>query len=121
MKDFDRRHAYRIAIPEAMVRYKRKSGQNGEMPLIDLTKSSACFRIEHELKFGEMLELEIIIPNKDPINLKSIVIRVSNPVSEIVSYAVVQFLAFGSDERYNSLQAYEQLTQLLNEYAHTLR
>jgi hypothetical protein len=118
MKDFDRRHAHRISIPEAMIRYTRKNGQSGEMPLIDLTKSSACFIIEHELKFGEMLELEIIIPNKDQINLKSIVIRISDPAEELVSYAVVQFLAFGTDERYNSLHAYEQLTQLLNEYVH---
>ena len=36
--------------------------------------------------------------------------------SENPAYAVVQFLLFGSDERYNSMHSYEQLKELSEEY-----
>ena len=81
------------------------------MPLNDLTLSSACFKIKHPLKLGEYIELEIIVPNKEIISVKGIVSRL-----EIPTYAVAQFFAFGTDERYNSMNSYDQLKKIMNEY-----
>lgn len=107
----ERRHFERLSILGAKVLYKRKNGQVALMPINDLTLSSICFRIKHPLKLGEHIELDIIIPNKETISVKGIVSRI-----EIPTYAVAQFFAFGSDERYNSMSSYDQLKKIINEY-----
>jgi len=108
---FERRHFERISILGAKVFYKRKNGQAGLMPMNNLTLNSVCFKIKHHLKLGEYIKLDIIVPNKEVISVKGIVTRF-----EIPTYAVVQFFAFGTDERYNSMKSYDQLKKLLNEY-----
>ena len=115
MEDFDRRHTERLVINDAKILYNRKNGQNILAPLKDLTKSSVSFYIKHPLKIGEYLEMKIVIAHEEIINIKGLVTRISNPVEVKNKYAVVQFFAFGTDDRYNSLNSYEQLAKVLNE------
>lgn len=120
MEGFDRRHADRLRIIGAQISYKRKNGQKFLVPLKDLTKSSACFSIENALEIGELVDIEIIIPSKDEIHVKGMITRLSDPLEENNSYAVVQFFAFGTDERYNSLKSYDQLTKVMTEFLQTV-
>lgn len=116
MDGIERRHSVRLSFLGAQVIYKRKNGQCGCVPLKDLTKSSASFSIEHYLQFGEVVELEIKIPDNEIITIKGIITRLSDPSLEDTRYAVVQFLAFGTDERYNSMECYQQLGELTEKY-----
>lgn len=116
MENFDRRHYERLSILGAKVLYKRKNGQFGLMPVKDLTLNSICFRIEHPLRMGEYLKLFIIIPNQEAIKIRGMVTRLAIP-----TYAVVQFFAFGADERYNSMDSYQQLKELMDEYLHQIQ
>jgi hypothetical protein len=115
MKNIDRRHAVRLKIEGAEVFYKLQSGQTSFKPLKDITKNSARFEVEHTLNQGTFVELELIIPGRENIPVKGNVIRISDPGMENTSYAVVLFVPFGTDERYNSMQCYEQLSNLVEE------
>jgi hypothetical protein len=107
----ERRHFERLSILGAKVLYKRNNGHVALVPINDLTLRSMCFKIKHPLKLGEHIELDIIIPDKAAINVKGIVTRL-----EIPAYAVAQFYAFGTDERYNSMDSYDQLKKIMDEY-----
>lgn len=115
MDGFDRRHRDRLKILGAEVIYTLKNGQFAIKPLIDLTRSSARFEVEHSIQNKDFIKLEIIIPGKDKIPVKGTVIRLSDPVSEDPSYVVIQFLPFGTDERYNSMESYDLLGALIEE------
>jgi hypothetical protein len=92
------------------------NGQFNLKPLNDITKSSARFEVDHPMKKGEFIELEIIIPGRKKIHVKATVIRSSIPTTEHPPYVVVQFLPFGSDKRYNSMECYKQLSELIEQY-----
>jgi hypothetical protein len=111
---FERRHSDRLEIPKAKVVYKTDDGITFNTTLKDMTISSIRFESNNYHNVGEFIEMEIIIPGKEKIQVKGKVIRVSN------YYITVQFLLFGSDERYNSMNSYEQLKELSEEYLQTV-
>lgn len=115
MDGFDRRHRDRLKILGAEVIYTLKNGQFAIMPLLDLTRNSARFEVEHSISNKDFIKLEIMVKGKDKIHVKGNVIRLSDPVSEDSSYIVVQFLPFGTDERYNSMESYDLLGELIEE------
>ena len=116
MDGFDRRHRDRLKILGAEVIYTLKNGQFAIKPLMDLTRSSARFEVEHSIQNKDFIKLEIVVPGKDKIPVKGTVIRLSDPVSEDPAYIVVQFLPFGTDERYNSMESYDLLGELIEEH-----
>jgi hypothetical protein len=120
MNGIERRHADRLQIIGANVIYTLNNGQFGLQPLNDLTMSSARFEIDHIMKDEDIIELELIIPGEDKVYVKGKVIRLSNPAFEHPPYVVIQFLPFGTDERYNSMQSYEQLKNLIDKYLQTV-
>jgi hypothetical protein len=116
MYQIERRHLDRFKIPGAEVSYQLPDGSPSRVKLVDITRSGIRLEINNPGIIGEIIELEIIVPRKDKIFIKGHVVWTSKPDSESPAYAVVQFLVFGSDERYNSMQSYEQLKELLEEY-----
>ncbi len=116
MYQIERRHLDRFKIPGAEVSYKLPDGSSSRVKLIDITRSGIRFEINNPVIIGEIIELEIIVPRKDKIFIKGHVVWTSKPNSENPAYAVVQFLPFGSDERYNSMQSYEQHKELSEVY-----
>jgi hypothetical protein len=115
MDGFDRRHRDRLKILGAEVIYSLKNGQFAIKPLLDLTRNSARFEVEHSIQNKDFIKLEIMVKGKEKIHVKGNVIRLSDPVSEDSSYIVVQFLPFGTDERYNSMESYDLLGELIEE------
>jgi hypothetical protein len=115
MEGFDRRHSERLRFVGAQVLYRLENGQISLKPLKDISRSCACFNIENAIEIGGIIELEIIIPGREKIFVKGIVSRLSNPSLEYNPYIVVQFLPFGTDDRYNSLKSYKQLKKLIFE------
>jgi len=116
MYGIERRYLDRFEIPDAEVvcRAGERSAIRGS--LADITKISVKFEISMSFNPGDLLQLEIVIPNKEKIFVKGHIVRTIDPTNEQPAYAAVQFLPFGSDERYNSMQSYEQLDALTMEY-----
>ena len=95
MVKYERRYLDRLEIPGAMVEYKLKNGKSAKV------------------------ELTIIVKDKKKINVRGNVvwIQTAKENENNQANAVVQFLAFGTDDKYNSLQSYELLAQIEKEYS----
>ena len=67
--------------------------------------------------------MSIKIKDKETINVRGNVVwtQTSRENEFKKANAVVQFLPFGTDERYNSLQSYDLLAQLEEEYSHDFK
>ena len=106
----ERRHSDRFEVPGAMVQYQMNGEIKNQMPLKDITNGGIRFNISHHLQKGDFIELEIEIPENEKITVKGNVVWATNVD------AAVQFLPFGTDERYNSFESYQQIKNLMNEY-----
>lgn len=119
MLKLERRYLDRIKIPGAEVEYKSKDGNTTKGELIDLTKISVKFYIDCELNEGDFIEIVIYVEDREEIHVKGNIVWIKivneNNISRTVG--VVQFLPFGSDERYNSLDCYEKLIKLEKDYS----
>jgi hypothetical protein len=116
MKGLERRYLDRLEIPDAEVVYISDTGTEEKGSLADITKISVRFEVSKQFNPGDMIHLEIIIPNKEKIAVRGHVVRTINSTEAEPAYAAVQFLPFGSDERYNSMESYTQLDVLTTEY-----
>ena len=115
MHNFDRRNRDRLNVKGAEVIYTLNSGQFAIKPLLDFTRCTARFEVDHSIQLKEFIKLEIIFPGKEKILVKGTVIRISDPVTEYPTYIVVEFLPFGTDARYNSMESYQQLSEVIEE------
>jgi hypothetical protein len=116
MHGIERRYLDRFEIPDAEVVYHSEERSGIRCSLADITKISVKFEVSQLFNPGDLLQLEIIVPNREKIFVKGHIVRTINPANGQPAYAAVQFLPFGSDERYNSMQSYEQLDALTVEY-----
>jgi len=118
MVKYDRRYLDRLEIPGAKVEYTCENGRTANTGLINLTKISVRFYINHKLKIDELVDLSIQVKDKEIINVKGNVIWTQSAKDNEFkkANAVIQFLPFGTDDRYNTLQSYELLAQLEEEY-----
>jgi hypothetical protein len=115
MSEIDRRHLKRFKVPDSEIEYKVGENNTSRVPLSDITKISVRFEVEHDINAGDMIELEIMIPKKKKISVKGKVVRTSDPDADVKPFAAVQFIPFGSDERYNTMKSYKQLSELSDE------
>ena len=102
----ERRHSDRFEIPGARVNYRVNDGEELQMPLKNITHGGICFEIKHPLEMGELVTMDIKLPGNNKIFLKG--------TTEIA--AAVQFLPFGTDERYNSFISYQQIKEVLTKH-----
>lgn len=114
----DRRALSRIAIPDAVVKYKspKKSGLFSSFSeserVINLSKSGIAFQMAEPVEFGKSVELKLNFADGKTLKLKGQV-RWQNE-SEYKSGFItgVQFFAFGRNEKYNSPRALEYLRSI---------
>jgi hypothetical protein len=114
--DLDRRHADRYKVTDGKIKYRLSSGHGDVTSIRDIAQNSASFQINHSLQPGDTLELEIIIPSKDKINLKAICVRILEQAENNLSFAAVQFMPYSTIERFNSLRTQEQMRRLIEEF-----
>ena len=107
----ERRHSDRFEIPGASVNYVLQDGNQAHMPLRNITHGGVCFGVEHSLAKGDLVEIDIKLPGNAEISVRGNVVWVSK------LDAAVQFLPFGTDERYNTFTNYQKLKELLTEHA----
>ena len=121
-KGEERRYFKRVAVPGAKVSYAQRKGfhnsdeLSGTAPLADITQMSVRFETAQTLHPGAYIEIEIMPPGKEKILAKGNIVWVSDPAAGKPGYAVVQFLPFGTDERYNPLNSLQQLKELTQQY-----
>ena len=106
----ERRHSDRFEIPGARVNYSMENGKKVQMPLRNITHGGICFGIEQPLEKGELVEVDIKLPGNAEIYVKGNVVWASK------FDAAVQFLPFGTDERYNSFKSYQKIKEVLTEH-----
>ncbi len=116
MHQVERRHLDRFKISGAKVSFNSNDRSVNLVSLLDISKSSVRFEFNGDLGPGDRLELEIKIPAKEKISIKGHIVRTSKADIEHPCCTVVQFMPFGSDERYNSTDSYNQLNEILKEY-----
>jgi hypothetical protein len=116
MTGIDRRYLDRFVVPDAEVEYSCDEGGKEKGSLADITKISVRFEVKQQFNPGDLINLEIVVPDKDRISVRGHVVRTIHPIEARSSYVAVQFLPFGSDQRYNSMKSYDQLDALTCEY-----
>jgi hypothetical protein len=111
----DRRQIERFKVPRMWIKYLYKESKNVSR-IVNFSRSSVCFESKQPLEIESLINLSVIY-NKKNIKLKGNVIRTSNSnLGDYPYHVVIQFLAFGSDKRYNSMDSYTQLKKLEQEY-----
>jgi hypothetical protein len=116
MYGIERRYLDRFEVPGAEVVYRFAGGTESRGSLADITKISVRFETDHQFNAGDHIELEIFIPERNSISVRGNVVRIVNASSQAPVSVAVQFLPFGSDERYNTMESYSQLNNLTEEY-----
>jgi hypothetical protein len=112
----ERRTIDRFCIPDAKVRYKQINGSNGVGELIDLSRSAIRFEVYYPLYEGALVEVTLELPGGDEISLRGHVVWTFDIPHENRSFTVVQFLPFGSDDRYNQPASLEKLKAIEKSY-----
>lgn len=112
---YERRYSDRYPVPDAKVVYRLKSGDEDQKPIKDITHSGVCFEFSHSTEVGHELEIELIIPGKDKIVLKGNIVWTSVTEERPEGFAAAQFLPFGTDERYNTMDSHKKLRNLIKE------
>jgi len=114
---FERRHADRFLVPGATLRVFQNGDVSENFSVKDMTKSSVRFEIKASIIKGEEIKVELNIPEMEPFTLKGHVVWAVDPNLQDKASAVIQFLPFGTDERYNSIECYEQLSRVVDKYS----
>ena len=112
----DRRNTDRFNISGAQILYKPENGEAALKPMKDLTLSGVCFQVDEKMPAGYFLELRVIIHGNESIMLKGNVVWSKFMEAEGIIFTAVQFLPFGTDERYNSMENYQKLKKLVGVY-----
>jgi hypothetical protein len=119
----ERRALARVRIKGAEVFYRYASEMRilkraiGPEPVEDLTWSSIRFATDKSLQIGETLVVEISIPGESKVRVRGYVIWKSDLPIHGRFYAVVQFLAYGSEKPYNSIKVKERLKRIVDKYS----
>lgn len=122
MNTVERRNLDRFKIPGAKVLYYPSDGLSIIVSLTDISKSSIRFELTSDIKVGDIIDFELIIPSNEKILLKGHVtwIGEEDPLKDSY-YVVARFAPFGSDARYNSTHSYEQLNKIFKEHLESLK
>ncbi len=115
MAEYERRYTERYPLPEAKVEYKLEDGASAKAPAKDITQGGLCFEFSHSAEKGHLVEVILQIPGKANLTLKGNIVWTSVSQSENPNLAAIQFLPFGTDDRYNTMENHKKLKHLLQE------
>jgi len=113
---FDRRHSERFSVAGAKLHFKTHHGDTVESEIADLTNSSVRFKIAHDPISEDIIEVGIDVPGFHLVRIRGRIIWKSDPAQENPAFAVMQFLPFGTDERYNSMGTRNQIKTIIEKH-----
>jgi hypothetical protein len=118
----DRRYIDRIMIPGAKVYYKKSNGvtlfkrYRGPLYLADITKSTMSVPEKLLLHIKTNLDLKIVIPENQIINMKGIISGFETDINSQSVKTIIQFNPFGHGKKYNSFRSKKKLGRFLAHY-----
>lgn len=119
----ERRRLERFHVPNTQVLYKQEVLFNDQLPfegkgdLVDLTVKGVRFESDHILSSGATLNIEINVPNEDPIFLIGNVVWTKKLDKNGIVNSVVEFIEFDDEPGFNSYKSLEQLEALQEQYS----
>ncbi len=113
---FDRRYSERFSVANAKLHLKTHHGDMVEYTIADMTNSSVRFELGHDLFSEDIIEVGIDVPGFHLVRIRGRIIWKSDPVRENPAFAVMQFLPFGTDERYNSMHTRSQIKTIIEKH-----
>ncbi len=118
-KDDEKRNINRIELPQASVQYKISSAKlntfkNYSVPqkLINISKSGLSFDLIEEVSYGDPVDLKVFFSDGNKMHLKGKVRWTKIGDGYAVKTVGVLFNAFGSQKKYNSIEALQYLRTL---------
>ena len=120
-----KKYRKRTKIPGAWVFYKEQAAVKffnrftGPVKLKDISCGGTSFEISHDLKPGTLMNLKIIIPGTENLQIKGRLAWQNHDQKSNRFFAGIQFLPFGKEKRNNSLHSYKRLDQITNHYSHS--
>lgn len=115
MAQYERRYTDRYPLPGAKVQYNLEGGNSDETPVKDITQGGLCFEFTHSADEGHQIEIELKIPGMGNLVLKGNIVWTSVSSGDDPDMAAMQFLPFGTDDRYNSMENHKRLKKVLQE------
>ena len=121
-KQRDKRATDRLSIPGATVVFRKRNALgvfelfSRPVPLYNFTKSGICFQSERKFRMGELLHIDITIPNEKTLRLVGEIRWIEDNMDENSCTVGAQFSAFGKGRNYNPLRALEKLRRLQQKY-----
>ena len=112
MRQDDRRVLQRFQISGGKVKYRLAEGPESIVKLIDISKNSVRFQMKEILANGDQVNLEIILPSHEAIELSGRVVWTSMAKGSQPAHAAVQFVPFSTEE-IRTIPAYRQLDSIL--------
>jgi hypothetical protein len=118
----DRRYIDRLIIPGAKVYYKKLAGfaifhrYHGPLHLSDITKSTISIPEKIDLPSKTNLNLKIIFPEENLINMKGIIAGFEPDPKGQWTKTIIQFNPYGHGKMYNSFRSKKRLDRFLAYY-----
>ena len=118
----DRRYIDRLMIPGAKVYYKKLTRftffnrYQGPLHLTDITKSTISIPEKIEMPSKTDLELKIVFPEENLINMKGIISGFEHDPKGDWIKTIVQFNPYGHGKKYNSFRSKKRLDRVLTYY-----
>jgi hypothetical protein len=112
----DRRRARRFQTPDGEVRLYSETGNTTGHNLIDFSYNSARFMAKRTYQPEQELVFDLAASGHDINSLKGYVVRVQNAEEFQNNYfVVIKFLPFSTLDKYNTLENYQILKNLISE------
>jgi len=116
--NLEKRSCKRFTIPEAKVRFWKRGlfsmfkGGSKPVPVRDVSKGGLSFESDDGFKPNELIDLELLVPGEDPLELKADVKWQRYSKGGTHKFDVgVAFLPFGNGAGFNEMAALEKLRE----------
>lgn len=113
----ERRALNRFSVPGSMVLYKKDERMkifqrfSNLSELKNMSKSGVCMKVKNGIKKGERLQLQLVFPDEDKVEIKGHV-RWKLPENDGYNNVGIQFAPFGNGKNLNSVSSLEKLREL---------
>jgi hypothetical protein len=118
----EKRKCRRFKIPGAEGRYQKVgllgvvSGFSKAYPVINVSKGGLAFLCENGLRKKKKLIFQLLVPNKTPLNLRSIVRRQGQGIGDELKITGIEFMPFGERKGLNPPELLDILRDLDTKY-----
>ena len=114
-------------IPGGQGKYKRSEllgtmkGFSSEFPILNMSMGGVAFETEEKFKLSEELIFQLLVPEDPPLNHFSQIRRQTGFGKSTFRTTGIEFMPFGNDQSFNSLEKLETLNGLDARYGNIMQ